>query len=175
MVGEIRDIETAELSAQAALTGHMVLGTLHTNDAPGGIIRLIDMGLPPFIVSSTVNGLVAQRLMRRICAGCRKAVVLTEEEKMRLPQTLGLVPDRLYAGQGCPQCRNTGYKGRVGIFEMMPVSYSVRRVIATDLDLDKITSLAKQEGMSTLREAAWEKVKEGISTPQEMWRVTQEE
>jgi type IV pilus assembly protein PilB len=175
MVGEIRDIETAELSAQAALTGHMVLGTLHTNDAPSGIIRLIDMGLPPFIVSSTVNGLVAQRLMRRICPSCRKPALLSEEEKKRLPQNLSPVPDRLFAGLGCGHCRNTGYKGRVGIFEMMPVTYSVRRIIATELDLDRITTLARQEGMITLREAAWEKVKAGISTPQEMWRVTQEE
>jgi type IV pilus assembly protein PilB len=175
MVGEIRDIETAELSAQAALTGHLVLGTLHTNDAPSGIIRLIDMGLPSFIVSSTVNGIVAQRLMRRICVQCRKPVSLSEVEKEKLAAYGDISGVKINQGAGCEFCRNTGYKGRVGIFEILPVTYRVRRAIISNLDLDYIADLGKEEGMITLRESAWSKVKDGISTLQEMWRVTQEE
>ncbi len=175
MVGEIRDVETAELTAQAALTGHLVLGTLHTNDAPTALVRLVDMGLPPFIVSSTVNGIVAQRLMRRICTHCRKEVHLTEEERKRIPSQVDLSSVTIYEGEGCQLCRNTGYRGRIAIYEILSVSNVIRRSIVGNLDLDMLIKQAKSEGMLSLREAAWNTVKAGVSTPQEMWRVTVED
>jgi len=175
MVGEIRDVETAELTAQAALTGHLVLGTLHTNDAPTGIIRLADMGLPPFIVSSTVNGIVAQRLMRRICPHCRQEVKLTDEQKTRIPSNIDLSSVTIYEGAGCQLCRNTGYRGRIAIYEVLNVSYAIRRTIMGGLEMDSLVRQARDEGMITLREAAWNNVKAGISTLQEMWRVTVQE
>lgn len=175
MVGEIRDVETAELTAQAALTGHLVLGTLHTNDAPTGFVRLVDMGLPPFIVSSTVNGIVAQRLMRRICPHCKEEMRLTEEDRKRIPSQVDLSSVTIYKGKGCQFCRNTGYRGRIAIYEVLNASYDIRRNIVANIDLDELIRQARSEGMLSLREAAWNTVAAGISTPQEMWRVTVED
>ncbi|MGV8124293.1 MAG: ATPase, T2SS/T4P/T4SS family [Candidatus Xenobiia bacterium LiM19] len=175
MVGEIRDVETAELTAQAALTGHLVLGTLHTNDAPTGFVRLVDMGLPPFIVSSTVNGIVAQRLMRRICPHCKEEMRLTEEDRKRIPSRVDLSSLTLYKGKGCQFCRNTGYRGRIAIYEVLNASYDIRRNIVANIDLDELIRQARSEGMLSLREAAWNTAAAGISTLQEMWRVTVED
>ncbi|MBI3924015.1 MAG: Flp pilus assembly complex ATPase component TadA [Armatimonadetes bacterium] len=166
MVGEIRDSETAELASQAALTGHLVLSTLHTNDAPSSLIRLLDLGLPPYIVSSTVVGVLAQRLARRICFHCRR-----EDAPTRIP---GLEGEIVYRGQGCPRCRKTGYSGRTGVFELMPVSYAIRSSLAQGPNLDELRQLALAEGMLTLREAARRKVASGVTSVAEMNRLTSE-
>ncbi len=174
LVGEIRDYETAILAVQAALTGHLVLTTLHTNDAPGAFIRLIDLGVPPFLAASTVNGVVAQRLMRCVCSDCRREQEPDAGDMMRLgPEyTPGI---RFQNGAGCKSCRQTGYLGRTAAFEVMPVSKSIRSLVQDRVDADKLRETARREGMKTLRDAAWDKVKAGLSTLEEMWRVTLEE
>ncbi len=173
MVGEIRDLETAELAAQASLTGHIVLGTLHTNDAPTGLIRLIDMGLPPFIVASTVTSLVAQRLMRRICINCKRPLELSKEDLRKLSQfKKEQVTETFHEGAGCSLCRKTGYQGRIGIFELLPVSERICSIIMANANMEDISNQAKAEGMTTLRDAAWNMAVAGISTLSEMWRVT---
>lgn len=176
MVGEIRDFETAELAAQASLTGHIVLGTLHTNDAPTGLIRLVDMGLPPFIVASTVNSIVAQRLMRRICPNCKTEMQLNDESKRKLAiDKHDLEMNSFYNGSGCSLCRKTGYQGRIGIFELLNISDKIRSIVMANADFERISKQAREEGMTTLREAAWDMVTNGVSTLDEMWRVTRTE
>jgi type II secretory ATPase GspE/PulE/Tfp pilus assembly ATPase PilB-like protein len=174
MVGEIRDIETAELAVQAALTGHLVLGTLHTNDAPTALMRLVDMGLPPYLVNATVNGIVAQRLMRRICTMCKEEHDFAAEAGERaLPEELEGV--KLFRGKGCNDCRGTGYRGRVAIYELMPVSKALRALVLEGKDADLISSQVRREGMLTLRDEAVRKIRKGETTVQEMWRVTLDE
>ncbi|MFH0800779.1 MAG: ATPase, T2SS/T4P/T4SS family [bacterium] len=174
LVGEIRDYETAILAVQAALTGHLVLTTLHTNDAPSAFIRLVDLGVPPFLVASTINGVVAQRLMRCICSDCRREQDLSDEEIARLgaEYTPGI---RFQNGAGCTSCHRTGYLGRTAVFEVLPLSKNIRTSIQDRMNADSMRETARIEGMKTLREAAWEKVKAGLSTLEEMWRVTLEE
>jgi len=135
----------------------------------------VDMGLPPFIVSSTVNGIVAQRLMRRICPHCKEEMRLTEEDRRRIPSGVDLSSLTIYEGKGCQLCRNTGYRGRIAIYEVLNASYDIRRNIVANIDLDELIRQARNEGMLSLREAAWNMVAAGISTPQEMWRVTVED
>ena len=173
MVGEIRDTETAEHAVQAALTGHLVLSTLHTNDAPASVTRLLDLGIPHFLITSTVIGILAQRLVRENCLHCNEEYVPTQEEAAMLRMD----PEKLKAyrfkkGRGCLHCRQTGYSGRVGIFEVLPLSPKVRSLITNQAGSNEIFKVGREEGMRTLREAAIEKVFRGVTTTAEMVRVT---
>jgi general secretion pathway protein E len=173
MIGEIRDLDTAVNAVQAALTGHLVLSTLHTNDAVASISRLLDLGVPPFMVGSTLLGVMAQRLVRRICPHCREPFTMTADEL----RVFGLpVPGEgkfeLQRGKGCPQCRGTGYLGRCGIFEIFAMSDRIRKQISSGEAESELRRSAREEGMTTLKEDAWSKVKSGITTPEEALRVT---
>jgi general secretion pathway protein E len=175
MVGEIRDLETAKNAIQAALTGHLVLSTLHTNDAVSSITRLIDLGVEPFLINATLIGAVAQRLVRRICPQCIESVLLGQDEL----QSLGLTFEHegqieLKRGKGCIHCRKTGYQGRIGIFEMFKITEKVRRFVDGQTSWEAITKVARQEGMSTLRENAIRTMLKGITTYSEVLRVTSE-
>ena len=171
MVGEIRDKETAEHAVQAALTGHLVLSTLHTNDAPSSVTRLLDLGVPHFLVLSTVIGIVAQRLVRMNCRYCGEAYTPSPEEAAALGiDQLGERTVR--RGTGCLQCRQTGYAGRDGVFQIMPMTEKIRGLIARQITSMQLLDAARTEGMRTLREAAVEKVLQGVTTVSEMVRVT---
>jgi general secretion pathway protein E len=173
MVGEIRDKETAEYAVQAALTGHLVLSTLHTNDAPSSVTRLLDLGVPHFLVLSTVIGIVAQRLVRVNCRHCSEPYVPTPEEAGTLAMTLDALKNAtIRRGTGCLQCRQTGYAGRDGVFQVMPISEQIRGLIARQASSIALLDAARSEGMRTLREAAVEKVLEGVTTVSEIVRVT---
>ncbi len=175
MVGEIRDLETAENAIQAALTGHLVLSTLHTNDAISSITRLIDLGVEPFLINATLIGIVAQRLVRRICPHCMESVVLGHDELQSLGITLEQEGEiELKKGKGCVQCRKTGYQGRVAIYEIFEVTERIRQHIGTQTSLESITKIAREEGMSTLRESAIRNMLKGITTYSEVLRVTSE-
>lgn len=173
LVGEIRDFETAEIAVKAALTGHMVLSTLHTNDAPSTISRLMNMGIEPFLVATSVNLIQAQRLIRRICAGCKDEAPLP-------PQTLieyGFGEEesqtmKTYKGKGCEKCNGTGYKGRVGLYEVMEMSDSLRELILVGASNIELRKQAIEEGMITLRSSGMEKVRQGITTMEEVVRET---
>ncbi|HXF83267.1 MAG TPA: type IV-A pilus assembly ATPase PilB, partial [bacterium] len=172
MVGEIRDRETAEIAIQASLTGHLVLSTVHTNDAPSATTRLIDMGIEPFLITSSLIGVLAQRLARTICAHCKESYVPPVEALHRL----GLKPEAgeeivFYRGRGCDRCKGSGYKGRVGIFELMVMSDGIRDLILKGASSSDIRELAISEGMKTLREDGILKVLEGITTVDELLRV----
>ena len=175
-VGEIRDGETAEIAMRAAITGHVVLSTIHTNDAVGTIDRLKDIGVEPYLISSALRGVISQRLVRRICPQCRKAYTPTEEEL----DTLGLKPDinmEFYRGEGCPNCFDTGYRGRIAVFEMLPITRRVRTMIADGSTRAQIEEELKspEAGFVSLRENALRLVKEGITTSSEITRVINEE
>lgn len=172
MVGEIRDKETAEISVHSALTGHLVFSTLHTNDASGAITRLLDMGIENFLVSSSVIGILAQRLVRVICHNCKTSLPPTPEilKKIGIQETI----DRIFYGKGCEKCRHTGYIGRTGIFEFLPVDEGMRNLVLTKASIDKIRQYAIKKGMRTLRQDGWHKIKSGITTPDEVIRITQE-
>jgi general secretion pathway protein E len=175
MVGEIRDLETAENAVQAALTGHLVFSTLHTNDAPSSITRLLDLGVAPYLISSTVIGVMAQRLVRKICTHCEKVYHLLPEEA----EAVGLDPSgdngiTVKYGEGCPQCRGTGYQGRTGIFEIMEVNERIRSIIREKTDAEQIRKAAVSDGMTVLREAAVRKMLNGETTFDEVIRVTGE-
>jgi general secretion pathway protein E len=172
MVGEIRDLETAQAAVQAALTGHLVLSTLHTNDAATTIFRLLDLGIPPYLIHSSLNGIVAQRLVRKICPYCSQSFEMSAKELADLGlkiQSQGIV--KLKHGKGCSKCRNTGYKGRTGIYEIMPYSESLKLLTAGD-DLDKLRKKAVEEGLVLLRENGIRKMLNGQTTYQEILRVT---
>ena len=171
MVGEIRDSETSEIAARAALTGHLVLSTLHTNDAPGAVARIVDMGIEPYLISSSLIGVVAQRLVRRICPECKKRYEAGEREKRILHQPLEL-PLTLTRGAGCDYCHKTGYKGRVGVFEIMEVGKEHRLLIDKRSPTDELRDIAIKLGMIPLWEDARQKVLNGITTWEEMLRVT---
>lgn len=169
MVGEIRDAETAEIAVQAALTGHLVLSTLHTNDAAGAFTRLLDMGVDNYLVASTVQGVVAQRLVRRVCPECAHAVAAPTEAV-----ALGLDPTQeLRQGTGCPACRNTGYRGRIGIFEVLAADESVRELVMRRASANDIKAAALSGGMRTMRTDGIGKVAMGLTTASEVARVTQ--
>ncbi len=176
MVGEVRDLETAEIAIRAALTGHLVFSTLHTNDAPGAITRLIDMGIEPFLVSSSVEALMAQRLIRTLCKSCKEEykpdVELLREVGFPM-EDLGRV--KFYRGRGCEDCRFTGFKGRSAIYEILVMSEALRPLIIERASSAAIKHLACTQGMRTLRDDGWEKVKQGITTVEEVARVTQED
>ena len=173
MVGEIRDIETAENAVQAALTGHLVLSTLHTNDAASSVTRLLDLGVPHFLITTTLIGVLAQRLVREICTHCAEEYVPTVEEAsvLRMPHEK-LQQYRFKRGKGCLHCRETGYSGRTGVFEVLPMSEKIRRLVASQAGSPDIFKTAREEGLRTLKEAAIEKVFRGVTTITEMVRVT---
>lgn len=170
MVGEIRDRETAEIAIQASLTGHLVMSTLHTNDAPSAITRLVDMGIEPYLISSSLVGVLAQRLVRTICPHCRRRYKPSEKEL----ESIGILSDRhtLYHGKGCKECFGSGYKGRRGIYELMPISPSIQTQIVKSPDSVSLGKLAREQGMKTLREHGAQLVQEGLTTISEVLRVT---
>jgi type IV pilus assembly protein PilB len=173
LVGEIRDLETAEIAIQAALTGHMVFSTLHTNDSPSTITRLKDMGVPTFLITATVEAILAQRLVRRICVQCREEIPHPED----LLAELGLKPEdvrdkRFFRGRGCETCNNTGYKGRVGLYELMVANDTIRELIMQNASVDDLRKAAVSFGMVTLRESGMAKAYEGITTLDEVVRET---
>jgi general secretion pathway protein E len=173
MVGEIRDRDTAEHAVQAALTGHLVLSTLHTNDSPSSVTRLIDLGVPHFLILSTVIGIVAQRLVRVNCSHCAAPYVPTPEEATALGLSLEeLAACQVRRGGGCLHCRQTGYSGRDGVFQVMPMTERLRGLIGQQTTSTALFAAAREEGMRTLREAAVEKVLQGVTTVAEMVRVT---
>ncbi len=175
MVGEIRDLETAEIAIQAALTGHLVFSTLHTNDAASAITRLIDMGIEPFLVTSSLNAVIAQRLVRKICPICKQEIPVEEETLSEIGLTSNIMgPDaRLYKGQGCVDCIGTGYKGRAGIYEILMMTESMKSTVLNTSDSNEIKRQAVKEGLHTLREDGARKVKDGMTTVEEVLRVTQ--
>ncbi|MFM9117923.1 MAG: GspE/PulE family protein [Planctomycetota bacterium] len=173
LVGEIRDVETAEIAVQASLTGHLVFSTLHTNDAPSTITRMKDMGVPTFLITATVEAILAQRLVRRICTACREPTVPSED----LLWEMGWSPEQVegkkfFRGRGCDVCNNTGYKARVGLFELMVVNDDIREQILANASTDHIRRLAQSYGMTTLRDAGIRFVHEGITTLDEVVRET---
>ncbi len=176
MIGEMRDFETAEIAIQSALTGHLVFSTLHTNDAPGGITRLLDMGVEPYLVSSSVDGILAQRLVRMICRNCREEMrpegALLEEIS---PDDRDPAEIRIFRGRGCSECDSTGYRGRLGIFEFIVMSDTLKQMVLEKQSTNRIRETARREGMVILREDGWQKVLDGITTVEEVVRVTQEE
>ena len=180
LVGEIRDEETAGIAINAAMTGHLVLSTLHTNNTSTAIPRLIDMNIEPYLVASTVNCIVAQRLVRKICTECRISEEIKEHRIFKLVKPAvakKIFPGktmRVYKGKGCPVCHNTGYDGRVGIYEVMVITDTIRDAITSKMDSSHIEQLAISEGMQPMLVEGLLKVKEGITTPDEVMRVIQE-
>jgi len=173
MVGEMRDLETAENAVQAALTGHLVLSTLHTNDAVSAIIRLLDLGIPAFLIQATMIGVLAQRLVRKICVYCKES----HQMDIRELKAHGLEfnrkgPITLFQGKGCLKCRGTGYLGRIGIYELVPISESIRKLITAETDTEMLRAQAIKEGVYTLRQNAVKKLLEGKTTLEEVLRVT---
>jgi general secretion pathway protein E len=177
MVGEIRDLETAEIAIQAALTGHLVLSTIHTNDAPGAITRLVDMGVEPFLVASSVIGILAQRLVRTLCPDCKEPYAASSEEMRELGLSAEMVgpSPTFWRGKGCGSCLNTGYKGRTGIYELMLPNDDLRQLILQNVDSNTIKKKAMQSGMRTLREDGARKVLQGATSSAEVLRVTGED
>jgi general secretion pathway protein E/type IV pilus assembly protein PilB len=169
MIGEIRDLETAEIAVQSALTGHLVFSTLHTNDAPTAVTRLVDMGLEPFLVASTVEGLMAQRLVRRICKACKKEMKASDSEVASLlPADIKTV----WKGSGCDDCRGTGYRGRQGVFELLNVDDEMREMILKREAANRLKKYAIDHGMQTLRDDGWNRVRAGVTTAEEVLRIT---
>ena len=173
LVGEIRDTETAEIAIRAALTGHLVFSTIHTNDAPSTIDRLIDIGIPPYLVSASVVLIQAQRLVRKICKSCKEEVEADPALLAEAGIPVDAFPDgKVYKGQGCSRCNYTGYKGRIALFEVMPISPVIREMILNRATSDQIAEQAKKEGMKILREDAIIKIRKGITTVEEAMRET---
>lgn len=176
MVGEIRDKETAEIAVQASLTGHLVLSTVHTNDAPGAVTRLVDMGIEPFLVASSLIGVLAQRLVRTVCPKCPEQYLPTAEEL----RGIGVDPNKMHGrmltrGKGCSHCQGSGYRGRTGIYELMLIDDDIRQLILRNVDSGSLKAKAKEKGLMTLLEDGAEKVLAGITTCEEVSRVTQED
>jgi len=171
LVGEIRDRETAEIAVQASLTGHLVFSTLHTNDAPGALTRLVDMGIEPYLVASSLEAVLAQRLVRLICKECREETSAVEAERAR--REYGLEGLRsLWSGRGCRQCQDTGYRGRTGVFEFMLITEDIRALMLERNSARAIRKVAQGHGMRGLREDGWRLVLEGRTTVEEVLRVT---
>ncbi|GMU23174.1 MAG: general secretion pathway protein GspE [Phycisphaerae bacterium] len=170
LVGEIRDRETAEVAINASLTGHLVFSTLHTNDSSSASTRLLDMGVEPFLISSSVDGVLAQRLVRSICKNCKEAY---EPDPAGLPRDLVLEPGQpLYRGRGCRECRHIGYRGRLGIFELLMMDEELREMVVQRASAGRIQQLALKHGLKLLREDGWQKVRAGLTTPEEVLRAT---
>lgn len=172
MVGEIRDLETANMAIQAALTGHLVISTLHTNDAPSAVIRLMDLGVPPYMISATVLGVMAQRLVRTLCPHCKRDAFVDQDvwDSLISPWK-GKQPEKIKAPGGCLECRKTGYLGRVGIYEVMPLSQELKDMISHSEELSELRKQAMKEGMRTLRLSGAQKVAAGLTTAEEVMRV----
>ena len=172
MVGEIRDLETAEMAIQAALTGHLVISTLHTNDAPTAISRMLDLGVPAYMIRATVLGIMAQRLVRTLCPHCKTEEEVDEEAWQLLTNPFRVKPpQRFFAPKGCLECRDTGYRGRMGIYEILPLTQKVQTLVRGDTDLDELRKAAFDEGMRTLRLSGAQKVGAGLTTVAEVLRV----
>ena len=173
MVGEIRDEETARISVQAALTGHLVLSTLHTNDAPSSITRLINIGIEPYLISASLNAVLAQRLVRRICEQCKEPYVPSDEVKQALVRNK-IEAGQLYRGKGCDRCRTTGYSGRCGIYEMLVLDDSIRDMVAASPNVTELRRYCEEAGMVSLRQDGIRKLQEGVTTVEELLRVTED-
>jgi general secretion pathway protein E/type IV pilus assembly protein PilB len=174
LIGEIRDRETAEIAVQASLTGHLVFSTLHTNDAPSAVTRLVDMGIEPYLVASSLEMVLAQRLVRLICPACRQPYPVPDAAALRAEMG-GEIPERLYHGPGCRQCQGTGYHGRAGIFELMAVTERIRTMILDRTSATEIRREAARQGMRSLREDGWRLVRDGRTTVEEVLRATKDE
>ncbi len=177
MVGEIRDSETANMAVQASLTGHLVLSTLHTNDAPSSLTRLHDLGVQPFLTSASILGVMAQRLLRTLCPHCKQAVSVTPDSEIAI-QWMELVqpwrapvPAEVYKPQGCEHCRHTGYQGRIGLYEIMPLSNELKKLVAADAKLDVLKQQAYREGVQPLRLSGAKRISEGVTSMEEVMRV----
>ena len=175
MVGEMRDTETAQIAIQSALTGHLVFSTVHTNSAPATITRLIDMGIEPFLVSSTIIGVLAQRLVRRICPDCIKSYNPHSEQLRELGikvDKFGTIGKNFYRGEGCKMCRNSGYRGRIGIHELLEMTDGVKNTILESSDSNSIKKQALKEKMYTLRRDGVNKILHGLTTAEEILSIT---
>jgi type IV pilus assembly protein PilB len=172
MVGEIRDKETAEMAIEAALTGHLMFSTLHTNDAVGTVVRFLDMGIQPFLVSSSLLGIVAQRLMRRLCSKCKEPYDPTEEELKTIKTEEKI---KLFKAVGCSRCGDSGYKGRIGVHEVLRPNDEIKTMINKVIPSEELKKVAVDNGMITLYEDAMSKVRQGISSLEEALRVVREE
>jgi general secretion pathway protein E/type IV pilus assembly protein PilB len=174
LIGEIRDRETAEIAVQASLTGHLVFSTLHTNDAPGAATRLVEMGVEPYLVASSLEMVAAQRLVRLICPKCKEELPRSDVEKLRA-EFGNEVPQVMYRGAGCRNCQNSGYRGRQGVFEMMPITDNVRALILERASSREIRKVAVRQGMTSLRDDGWRLIREGRTTAEEVLRSTKDE
>jgi len=176
MIGEVRDLATAEMAVQAALTGHLVFTTLHTNDAPSAITRLLELGVAPYLIKATVIGVVAQRLVRVLCPHCKSTASISEQEWQVLTSPWKVrVPKAVAENVGCLECRETGFKGRQGIYEVMPMSDNLQRFLDEKADLPRLRKEAYKEGMRSLRLSGAQKVAAGTTTMNEVLRVTPEQ
>jgi type IV pilus assembly protein PilB len=173
MLGEIRDTETAHIAVQASMTGHLVLSTLHTNDAPSSVTRLINIGVEPYLISAAVNSVLAQRLVRRICAECKQPFKTQDSEMREFLATHGFDPDKIFQGRGCDKCRNTGYKGRVGIYELLVLDDVARDLVVRNPNVTELRRICKERGMVSLREDGLRKVSEGLTTVEEVLSATE--
>jgi type II secretory ATPase GspE/PulE/Tfp pilus assembly ATPase PilB-like protein len=171
LVGEMRDPETAEICVQAALTGHLVLSTLHTNDAPGALTRLLDLGIADYLVTSTVEAVLAQRLVRRVCGECARDVTPDDVARREMAAD-GWDTAKTRSGEGCPNCRGTGFRGRVGIYELLEVDEDIRAEVLRRRGSRAIRQVALEKGMSPLRADGWRQVAAGMTTPEEVLRVS---
>jgi general secretion pathway protein E len=175
MIGEIRDLETAEMAIQAALTGHLVLSTLHTNDAPSAITRLLDLGVPAYLINSTVLGVMAQRLVRTLCPHCKKPMPITEDQRASWRSLVApwksSEPAHIHQPVGCLECRMTGYMGRVGIYEILMNSAEVRKMIKPQMEMGRLREQAIREGMRPLRISGALKVAQGLTSLDEIIKV----
>ena len=172
MIGEIRDMETSDIAIQAALTGHLVLSTLHTNDAPSAITRMLDIGVPPYLIHSTVLGVMAQRLVRTLCPHCKQETEISEQAwKELVTPWKPTRPQKIYEPNGCLECRNTGYMGRIGIYEMFTFSDAIKKLVQDNCDISALRQQALKEGMRSLRLSGAQKVANGITTVEEVLRV----
>ena len=173
LVGEIRDVETADIAVQAALTGHMVFSTLHTNDAPATVTRLRDMGIAPFLITATLEGILAQRLVRKICGNCKVEIVPDAEAisdlQLTSDQTAG---KKFYRGSGCDKCNNSGYKGRLGLYELLIMTDELRDMVVRNASTEEIRNVARRGGMITLRDSGMISIFDGSTTTEEVIRET---
>ncbi|HEU0012454.1 MAG TPA: GspE/PulE family protein [Longimicrobium sp.] len=174
MVGEMRDPETAEIAVQAAMTGHLVFSTLHTNDAVGALPRLLDLGVPDYLVAATVDGILAQRLVRRVCDGCRERCDPPREAVEKLAAGAAPPAGGFVRGAGCAACRGTGYRGRLGVFELLPMDDALREAVVRRAGRAELREAARRAGMAPMRADGWEKAKAGYTTVEEVLRVVQE-
>ena len=173
LIGEIRDLETAQIAIQASLTGHLVFSTLHTNDAPSTILRLLDLGVENFLLTATIEAIVGQRLVRKICSNCKQEYIPTEEQLMELQLRPADVEGRtLFRGSGCGECHNSGFKGRMAIFEIMQLDDGIRELIMSQSSTANLRAEARRRGMRTLRESGLLGIYEGQTTIDEVVRET---